>query len=41
MDPRKVQAAIESFMHAMQALDVEYIKLMQRCGCKRIMLHRF
>jgi hypothetical protein len=39
MDPR-AQAAMQSFMQAMSALDMEYIALMQRCGVRRFQLHR-
>ena len=37
----KMQAAMQSFMQAMHNLDVQYIELMQRMGCKRLTMHRF
>jgi hypothetical protein len=39
-EANKMQAAMQAFMEAMHKLDVEYIELMQRMGCKRLMLHR-
>ena len=40
-EANKMQAAMQAFMEAMHKLDVQYIELMQRLGCKRLMLHRF
>ena len=40
-DEAKQQLAMQSFLIAMHKLDVEYIELMQRLGCKRLTLHRF
>jgi hypothetical protein len=41
MDPKAVQRAQEAFMQAMHKLNVDYIRLMQRLGCKTVTLHRF
>ena len=37
---RKAEAALQAFISAMHALDLEYVKLMRVCGVKRIVLHR-
>ena len=39
MDPKAV-AAMQSFMAAIAALDIEYIELMQRLGVKNFRLFR-
>jgi hypothetical protein len=41
MTQQQLQTAMQHFMQAMQQLDVQYIQLMQRMGCKQITLHRF
>lgn len=40
MDPKAV-AAIQSFVRAMQQLDMQYVQILQRMGCKQITLYRF
>ena len=40
MDPKAV-AAMQSFVRAMQQLDMQYAQLLVRLGCKQITLHRF
>lgn len=40
MDPKAV-AAMQSFVNAMQELDLQYLNLMQRMGVKQLTLYRF
>ena len=41
MDPKAVQRAQDAFMQAMHKLNVEYIEMLHRMGCKTVTLHRF
>lgn len=41
MDPRQVREIQQQFMAAIHALEVEYVELLQRMGCKRVTLYRF
>ena len=40
MDPKAAQQAQAAFMLAMHLLNIQYVQLMQRMGCKEITLHR-
>ena len=34
-------AVLRDVMQAMEAIENEYVKLLLRCNCKRVTLHRF
>ncbi len=43
MDPKAAErlAIMRGVFAAMQAIELEYVELLHKLGCKQVMLHRF